>query len=43
VLNVFADDADAECVIHCLVEEIPVEMNDVRVVLSFEKLNCLFL
>jgi len=43
VLDILQHDADAERVIHGLVKEIAVELDDVRVVLSFKQLDGLFL
>lgn len=43
MLNILTHDAYAERVVHGLVEEVAVELNDVRVVLRFEKLHGFFL
>lgn len=39
MLNILANNANSECVVHSFVEEVAVELNDVRVVLSFEQLD----
>ena len=36
VFQVLADNADAIRVVHGLIEEVTVELNDIRIVLSFE-------
>ena len=43
VLDVLADNADAERVVHGLVEEVSEELDDVRMVLGFEQLHGFFL
>ena len=43
VLDVFADDADSEGVVHGFIEKITVKLNDVRVILRFEQLHSLLL
>jgi len=43
VLDVLADDANPKGIIHGLVEEISIELDDVRVVLRLEQLDCLLL
>lgn len=43
VLDVLAHNANSERVIHGFIEEITVELDDVRVVLGLEKLHCFFL
>jgi hypothetical protein len=43
MLDVLTNDADTEGVVHRLVEKVSVELDDVWVVLGFEKLNCFLL
>lgn len=41
MFNILANNANTECIVHGLVEEVPVELDDVLVVLSLEKLDSL--
>jgi hypothetical protein len=43
VVDILADYTNSEGIIHSFIEEIAEELNHIRVMLSFEKLNCLFL
>ena len=43
VFYVLADDADAERVVHCLVEKVTVELDDILMVLRLEQLHGLLL
>jgi hypothetical protein len=43
VFYVFAYDSNSEGVVHSFVEEVTIELDNVGVVLSFEKLNGFFL
>jgi hypothetical protein len=43
MLNILADNADSESVVHGFVEEISIKLNNIGVVLGFEKLDGLFL
>lgn len=40
---VLAYNADSECVVHRLVEEVPIELNDVGMILGLAQLNSFFL
>ena len=42
VLDILADDADSESVVHCFIEEVTEELNDIWMVLSLEQLNGFF-
>lgn len=43
MLDVLANNANPKGIIYGLVEEISIELDDVRVVLRLEQLNCLLL
>ena len=43
MLNILTDDADTERIVHSFVEEVPVKLYDVWMVLRFEKLDGFFL
>lgn len=43
MLNVLADNSNPKGIIHSLIEEISIELNDVRVVLCLKQLDCLLL
>ena len=42
VFNELADNADSESIVHCFIEEVTVELNDIWIVLCLEQLNGLF-
>jgi len=43
VLYIFADYANSKSVVHRFIKEVAIELDNIRVVLSFEQLNGFFL